>query len=122
MDVQGANYKELIAYKKSYEMVKNVYRITKDFPKEELYGLTSQLRRACVSVPSNIAEGYRRGPKEYLHFLRVALGSASEIETMLSLCKDLEYVDNKEIDDIYALNEETTKLLVTYINKLSRKG
>jgi len=118
----STNYKELIAYQRSYEVVKIIYKITKEFPKEELYGLTSQLRRACVSVPSNIAEGYRRGSKEYIHFLRIALGSTAEIETMLSLCKDLHYGNVSDLEQAYVLNEEATKLLVTYINRLGKKG
>lgn len=71
------SYKELIAYKKSYELAKIIYSITKMFPKEEIYGMSSQMRRSAVS---NIAEGYRRGSKEYVQFLRIALGSCAELE------------------------------------------
>ena len=87
------SYKDLEAYKKSYELVLEIYKITKKFPSDELYGLVSQLRRASVSVPANISEGYRRGSKEYLHFLRIAFGSSSEIETLLSLSKDLGFCE-----------------------------
>jgi four helix bundle protein len=83
------SYKELIAYQKSYELVLHIYRITRSFPKEEVYGMTSQIRRAAVSIPSNISEGYMRGSKEYIQFLKIALGSAAELETQLSLSKDL---------------------------------
>lgn len=83
------SYKELEAYKKSYEFVIKIYNITQSFPKEEIYGLVSQVRRSVISIPSNIAEGYRRGSKEYVHFLKVALGSCAELETQLSLSKDL---------------------------------
>lgn len=113
------SYKELIAYKRSYELAKIVYRITRGFPKEETYGITSQMRRSAISVPSNIAEGYMRGSKEYIQFLKVALGSCAELETQLSLSGDLKFCDKKELNEAYELNVETMKLLTTYINKLS---
>jgi four helix bundle protein len=82
------SYKELIAYQKSYQLTLQVYEITKKFPKEEIYGIISQMRRCAVSIPCNIAEGYRRGHrKEYIQFLYVAYGSCSELETLLSLSK-----------------------------------
>jgi four helix bundle protein len=80
MNTTVRDYKELIAYQKSYELVLLVYRLTETFPKEEIYGLTSQIRRAAVSIPSNIAEGFMRGAKEYGQFLKIALGSAAELE------------------------------------------
>lgn len=86
------SYKDLVAYQKSYQLVIDVYRISKAFPSEELYGLTNQIRRCSVSIPSNIAEGYMRGTREYLHFLKIALGFAAELETQLSLCHDLGYL------------------------------
>ena len=75
------SYKDLIAYQKSYEVVKLIYKQSGAFPKEELYGLASQLKRSAISIPSNIAEGYMRGTKEYAQFLRIALGSCAELET-----------------------------------------
>ena len=118
--MQSARYKELIAYQKSYELVKKIYTLSKNFPREELYGIVSQLRRAAVSVPSNIAEGYMRGSKEYVHFLKIALGSAAEVETLLALSKELKFCGN-EIDDLSDLNTEILKLLTTYINRLTDK-
>jgi four helix bundle protein len=112
------SYKELIAYQKSYELVLFIYRITGSFPKEEVYGLTSQIRRAAVSIPSNIAEGYMRGSKEYLQFLKIALGSAAELETQLSLSKDLGYSSDNDFQETQALNEEVIKLLKSYIGKM----
>ena len=113
------SYKELIAYKRGYELVKVVYNMTKKFPREEVYGLTSQMRRSAISIPSNIAEGYMRGSKEYIQFLKIALGSCAELETQLSLSGDLEFCDKKDFNRAYELNVETMKLLTTYIKKLS---
>ena len=113
------SYKDLEAYKKAYEVAKMVYRMTATFPKEELYGLTNQLRRAAVSVPSNIAVGYMRGSKEYVQYLKIALGSAAELETQLSLSRDLGFCDDNVFNDVYALNEEVIRLLKTYIKKIA---
>jgi len=113
------SHKELIAYQKSYKLVLAVYRVTKAFPAEELYGLTSQMRRSAVSIPSNIAEGYMRGTKEYTHFLRVALGSAAELETQVSLGKDMDYIGEDEYGQMQGELEEVLKLLRTYINKMA---
>ena len=83
------NYKELIVWQKSYQLCIEIYRITKDFPKEEKFGLTSQIRRAVVSVPSNIAEGYgRKTTREYIRALYIAYGSHCELETQILLCGD----------------------------------
>ncbi len=76
------SYKDLIVWKKSVDLVVEVYGFTNQFPKEELFGLTSQIKRCVVSIPSNIAEGRKRGStKEYIHFLRIAFGSGAELET-----------------------------------------
>lgn len=98
------SYHELIAYQKAYQLVLLIYRMTGSFPKEEVYGLTSQIRRAAVSIPSNIAEGFMRGSKEYLHFLKIALGSAAELETQLSLSKDLGYCSEADFPEMQTLN------------------
>ncbi len=79
------------------ELVTSIYTLTKDYPKEELYGLTTQIRRSAVSIPSNIAEGAaRRGAKEFTHFLYVALGSCAELDTQLSIAKNLGYPSEDE--------------------------
>ena len=115
------SYKELEAYKKGYELVKMVYTITQSFPKAEIYGLSSQMRRAAVSIPSNIAEGYMRGPKEYVQFLKIALGSSAELETELSLSKDLGFCQESDFTKSNGILEEVIKLLKTYIKKLSNR-
>jgi len=112
------SYKDLVAYQKSYQLVIDVYRISKAFPSEELYGLTNQIRRCSVSIPSNIAEGYMRGTREYLQFLKIALGSAAELETQLSLCSDLGYLQKDVLEPVMALCHEVIKLLKTYISKV----
>jgi len=112
------SHKELIAYQKAYRLVLAVYQATRSFPAEELYGLTSQMRRCAVSIPSNIAEGYMRGTKEYTHFLRMALGSAAELDTQLLLGKDLGYIGEDIFGQMQGELEEILKLLRTYITKM----
>jgi four helix bundle protein len=114
-----SSYKELEAYKKGFELVKIIYEMTKSFPHEEMYGLTSQIRRAAISIPSNIAEGYMRGTKEYIQFLKISLGSCAELETQLSLCKEIGYCKIEVFQKAYDLNLEITKLLLTYIKRMS---
>lgn len=112
------NHKDLIVWQKSMKLVKDVYRISRSFPKEEMYGITSQMRRAAISIPSNIAEGYGRGhDKELIQFLYVALGSASELETQLIICKDINYLTAEEFDMLNNLNTEVIRMLSSLINK-----
>jgi four helix bundle protein len=93
------SYKDLIVWQKSYQFTLLLYKVTSSFPQKEEFGLTSQLRRASVSIPSNIAEGYRRGSrKEYRQFLRISFGSAGEIETQLLLAKDIGYISAGQYD------------------------
>ena len=89
----GTSYQDLIAWQKAMDLVTDVYRVTAAFPKEEIYGLVSQLRRAAVSVPSNIAEGQgRKGDGEFRHFLRLSLGSLMEVETQIIIAERLGYL------------------------------
>ncbi len=96
------SFKDLIVWQKSYKLVTEIYRVTKSFPKDEMYGLTSQIRRAALAIPSNIAEGYgRQYSKEYKQFLSVAYGSLCELETQYSLSIDLNYLKKDEfIEDL----------------------
>ena len=114
------SFKELEVWKRSIELVKEVYRITDQLPKTEMYGLVSQMRRAAVSIPSNIAEGYkRRNLGEYIQFLSIADASAAELETQIIISKDI----YSEIDFSKAVStlEEVQKMLVTMIKKLNAK-
>ncbi len=114
------SYNELIVWQKSYQVVLEVYKVSKKFPKEELFGLVSQMRRSSVSIPSNIAEGSARaGTKEFLQFLRIAYGSGAELETQLLLCKDLNLINEKEYITINLLLTEVMKMLNALMAKLN---
>lgn len=99
-------YRDLRVWKKGVEVVKDIYAMTKELPKEEQYNLTSQMRRSAVSIPSNIAEGFRRfHNKEYKQFLYVALGSCAELETQISIARELNYIiENEELALLDKLN------------------
>ena len=110
-----SGHKDLNAWKKSMQFVLDVYSITNNFPKEEIYGLTSQIRRSAVSVPSNIAEGVARdSQKEFCHFLYVALGSLAELETQLIIAQKLEYVQEVDLNTL----SEIRKMINGLIYKL----
>ncbi|MEX2144831.1 MAG: four helix bundle protein [Candidatus Spechtbacterales bacterium] len=112
------SYKDLIVWQKSREVVLLTYKATAGFPKDELYGLTSQIRRSAVSIPSNIAEGFRRGTrKEKLQFLRIAFGSGAELETQFDIAKDLNYINQQEYNKISNLLDEVMRMLNRIINK-----
>ena len=117
MTVQS--YKDLIVWQKAMLIVKVVYKLTQGFPKEELYGLTNQIRRAAVSVPSNIAEGQaRRGKAEFKNFLSIARGSLAEVETQLLIAQDLNYINHVQLQEVLSLHTEVGKMLNSLINKL----
>jgi len=114
------SYKEQFIWQKSKDLAVIIYKLTKHFPKEEKYGLTSQMNRCAVSIPSNVAEGYgRKTTNEYIQFLHIALGSARELETQLIICKEVKLIENLDWIDI-AINKvnEVEALLVSTINKL----
>ena len=114
------NYKELVVWQRAMELVKEIYLLTKKLPKEELYGLTSQMRRASVSIPSNIAEGQtRRGTKEFVRFLSISAGSKAELQTQLLICAHIGYLTELDIKNAMDLSDEVGKMLTTLINKLT---
>lgn len=120
MGVKG--YKDLIVWQKSVDLVCLVYEVTKTFPKEEIYGLASQIRRAAVSVPSNIAEGQaRRSTAEFRYFLSIARGSLAEVETQLIIADRLHLINPEKKLQIFPLHEEISKMLSTLISKLATK-
>ena len=102
------DYRDLKVWEKSHRFVLDIYNATKVFPKDELYGLTSQLRRATSSIPTNLAEGCGRGTVgELAQFAQIAAGSASEVDYLLQLCRDLQYLDS---GDFAALSNELTEI------------
>lgn len=106
---------DLLVWQKAMIFVKEVYIITKKLPKEEEFALTSQLRRSAISVPSNIAEGSKRGKKEFLQFLRIASGSAAEAETQLLLAKDIYHID---ISKAFSPLVEVERMLESLMSKI----
>ena len=112
---------KLIVWQQSHQLVLKIYEITKGFPNSELFGLTSQIRRAAVSVPSNIVEGKARGfDKEYKRFLLMARGSLEEVRYQLLLAKDLEYIDSNKYEEVINLTNDVGKLLNGLIRSLGR--
>ena len=106
------NFRDLIAWRKAMDLVVDCYRLTKGFPKEEIYGLTNQLRRAAISIPSNIAEGEGRGGKvEFSRFLHIAHGSLRELETQLTIASRLEYITTSDLQIITGLTSEVGRLI-----------
>lgn len=106
------SYKDLIVWQRSMDLVVAVYELTSQFPKSELYGLTSQMRRCAVSIPSNIAEGRRRGSKkDFRQFLIIAYGSGAELETQIEIIKKLPFGKNLDYSKIDKLLNETMRML-----------
>ena len=119
----GYKYKDLIVWQRSKALASEVYRITENFPKSELYGLTSQVRRAAVSVPSNIAEGQGRLTRgEFQQFLGHARGSLLELETQLSIAVDLRFLDAREFAAVEPRIAEINRLLNGLLESLRSRG
>lgn len=113
------SYKDLIVWQRSMEVVVEIYRITEQFPRNEIYGIISQMRRSAVSVPSNIAEGRRRGgKKEFRQFLIIAYGSGAELETQIEISKRLKFVKADEFIKVDGLLLETMKMLNKILSTL----
>jgi four helix bundle protein len=118
--VGDGGYRDLIAWQKAMGLVRSVYELTKHWPQHEQFGLTSQVRRAAISVPSNIAEGKgRSGIREYSHHLSVAHGSLCELETQLLIAQDLGYVANHDVDPVMRQAAEVGRLLRGLLKSLS---
>ena len=119
----GRSYRELIAWQKAMKLVTEIYEATQRFPSEERYGLTNQLRRASVSVPSNIAEGQARfSQKEFHHFLSQARGSLVEIETQLLIARNLKYLPPVKADILLAAAEELGRVLNGLIASIKNRA
>lgn len=116
-------FRDLLVWQKSMELALAIYRLTKDFPREEVFGLTSQMRRSVVSIPTNIAEGQGRGnPHEFAHFLERARGSLCELQTQLELSRSLTFGYVEFIDKCESLSHEVGKMIFVLIRKFRTAG
>jgi four helix bundle protein len=113
------NFRDLIVWQKAMKLAAEVYHVTRSLPIDERFGLTSQLRRAAVSIPSNIAEGHARQGREFAHFLSITLGSAAEVETQLLLAVEFEYLTPEQVDPIIALLIEVRRMSAAIINRIT---
>jgi four helix bundle protein len=111
------SFRDLIVWQRSMQLTVAIYRLTQNFPREEIYGLTSQIRRSAVSIPSNIAEGQLR-TGEFRQFLGVARGSNSELQTQLEIARSLGFGDSKLIDEADSLSHEVGKMLFAMLESL----
>ncbi len=115
-------FKELKVWQKAIELVTNTYKKTQNFPKEEIYGLTSQIRRSSVSIPSNIAEGCgRKTDKDFSNFLAISLGSAFEFETQLIICKNLEFINDEDFKQLESEIIHIQNMIIKLISSLELK-
>jgi four helix bundle protein len=114
------SYKDLLIWQKGVEIVFTVYKLLSDFPKEELYALTSQIKRSSVSIPSNIAEGYgRQSTQSYIQYIKIARGSLYELETQLFVAKNLNFIkEEKLFSELLIQVTEESKMINSFINKL----
>ncbi|MCK4342431.1 MAG: four helix bundle protein [Phycisphaerae bacterium] len=115
-------YRDLMVWQKSMALVTEVYRLTRTFPKEEMYGLTSQMRRCAVSVPSNIAEGYgRNSTHDYVRFLRMAMGSLYELQTQMEIAGNLGYAGPSSPELLVESAREIERMMSSLIRRLNEK-
>jgi four helix bundle protein len=118
---QELGYRKLIVWQKADALAYQVCIATRYFPKEELYGMTSQLRRAALSIPTNIVEGYARvGVREKLQFCNIAYGSAAEVEYLLDFSQRLEYLAGEEYNSLVSIRDETARVLNGYMKSLKQ--
>jgi len=117
-------FENVVAWQKAHKFVLTVYRITKGFPADEVYGLTSQFRRAAVSIEANIAEGYKKLSKaDKLRFMNISQGSIEECRDYILLSRDLQYIDELQFSELYNLLEDASKMLYLYCNGIiNNKG
>lgn len=112
-------YRDLDIWKTGIEIVKDTYKLTNEFPKHELYGLTSQMRRSAVSIPSNVAEGFRRRHnKEYARFLDIALGSCAELETQATIARELHYIALHDESQMLEKLDHECRMIANLMKKL----
>ena len=123
INIKIQHFTHLHAWQKNHQLVLEVYKLTKKFPKDELFGLTSQIRRAACSITANIAEGYGRYYyKEKKRFYTIAKGSSSEVQNFLIVAKDLDYINKKEFDKIKIISFEGFKLICGLIHSTDKSN
>ena len=117
------DFKDLVVWQRAMDLVAEVYQVVKKLPKEELYALSDQIRRAVISIPSNIVEGYgRNSSKEFSHFISIAKGSKSELETQLLLCVKIDYLKESDIQNMMYLIDQVGKMLYSLQKKTNCKS
>lgn len=115
--MMSQSFEDVIAWKRAHAFVLSVYKVTKGFPDDEKFGLTSQFRRAAVSIEANIAEGYRKiGKQDKLRFFNISQGSLSECKDYIILARDLEYINMEQYQELWQSSEEVSRLLISYCN------
>ncbi|MEI7751259.1 MAG: four helix bundle protein [Candidatus Omnitrophota bacterium] len=119
---EGIGFKKLLAWQRSYHLALEIYQELKRYPKEEQFALVSKMRRAALSVPANIAEGYeRKSRKDYVHFLRIAKGSLSELETYLLFSRDLGYLPGSRFQEMEQIRSEVGRILTGLVRSLESR-
>jgi four helix bundle protein len=114
-------YKDLLVWQKGVDLVDDLYAVTRKYPKDELFGLISQIRRAAVSIPTNIAEGWgRKSTKNYIQFIRISVGSLYELETLLTISKNQKFIDQKEKTSLSEKIDALGKMLNAILKKLEK--
>ena len=117
-----STFRDLLIWQKSMDLVTEVYKLTELFPKEEIYGLTSQVRRSAISIPSNISEGYGRdGNKDYLRFLNIGISSLFEMQTQLEIAYNLKYINEIQFNKIHDESREIERMLSSFIRKIKER-
>jgi four helix bundle protein len=115
-------YRELIVWQKYMDLVTSIYQVLKLFPNDENFGLTSQLRRSAISIPSNISEGYGRNSlNDYIRFLNISVGSLYEVQTQIEIAFNLKYIENEQFKSIYDSTREIERMMSSLIRKLNEK-
>ena len=113
-------FRDLLIWQKSMTLVTKNYQLTQKFPKEEIFGLTSQIRRCTVSIPSNIAEGYgRQSNKEFGRFLNIAVSSLFEYQTQIEIAKNVNYINEKEFNQLYENSRELEAMIISFTKKVN---
>jgi len=117
------SYRELLIWQKSIQVVTNIYKLTRDFPKEELFGITSKIRRCAISIPSNIAEGFGRNSQgDFKRFLNISLGSTYELQTQIEISQNLEYLNTENYKYLMESCVELEKMMNSLVSKIKAKG